>query len=278
MKKIIVIVTFLIGSSLLAQNVKYDQVDVYKKTETRDLNISFVFPDNWKERTRWPMIVFYHGGGWAGGDIKQFSSQAAYFAGKGMVCALVEYRVAKVDHTDPFTALMDAKSAMRYLKKNSDRYRIDPNRIVAVGGSAGGHLAAAVDLVEGYNDPNDDLDINTKVSGLVLFNPVIDNGPNGYGYERVGEAYKQFSPFHQDKSKMADVLIMVGTNDKHIPVQTMKDFCKDAKDAGSNCEVIFYKDATHGFFNKGKGDGHYYIETRDEMEKFLRARNFICEE
>ena len=80
MKKIIVIVTFLIGSSLLAQNVKYDQVDVYKKTETRDLNISFVFPDNWKERTQWPMIVFYHGGGWAGGDIKQFSSQAAYFA------------------------------------------------------------------------------------------------------------------------------------------------------------------------------------------------------
>ncbi|MBC9798101.1 alpha/beta hydrolase [Sinomicrobium weinanense] len=258
-----------------AQSFTYDREEFYKKTPQRALKISFVYPGKWKERTDWPLVVFFHGGGWNSGKIGQFAPYAEYFAEKGMVCALVQYRLKKTDGTDPIASLMDAKSAIRYLKTNSAKYRIDPEKIVASGGSAGGHLAAAVELVKDFNDVGDDLSVNTRVAALVLFNPVVDNGPDGYGYERLGERYRKFSPFHQDKKGMADVLVMVGTKDKLIPVKTMEDFCNDIENSGGNCTLVLYEGEGHGFFNIARKNGRYFRETRDEMEKFLRERKFF---
>ncbi len=275
--KRIFLLTLLISLNLLGQENKYDEVITYKKTESRDLKISFMYPQNWNDKGDFPLIIFYHGGGWIGGNINQFDDYATYFAKRGTVCALVQYRLQKEDNADPFTSLADAKSAIRFLKTNAKKYHIDAKKIIAAGGSAGGQLAAACELVDGFNDAEDNRDINTKVAALVLFNPVIDNGPNGYGYNRIGEKYKEFSPFHQKKTGMADALIMVGTNDKHIPVQTMKNFQEDVELSGGTCDLIFYEGAEHGFFNKGNADGLYYRQTRDEMEKFLRKRNFLAE-
>ena len=273
---IVFLYVVLLSSTIVsAQKYAYDQVEVYKKTEQRDLKISFLYPDNWKDRTDWPLVVFFHGGGWNSGAIGQFTPYAQYFAEKGMVCALVEYRLKEKDGTDPIASLMDAKSAIRYLKAHHTGYHIDPEKIVASGGSAGGHLAAAVELVRDFNDPEDDLSIDTRIAALVLFNPVVDNGPNGYGYERIGERYRKFSPFHQDKKGMADVLIMVGTEDNLIPVKTMEDFRSDVENSGGNCMLVLYKGQGHGFFNKGRENGKYFRKTRDEMEKFLRERKFF---
>jgi len=66
---------------------------------------------------------------------------------------------------------MDAKSAMRFIRKHADEFQIDPDKIIASGGSAGGHLAAATALIDGYNDPSDDLSISSKPSALVLLTP-----------------------------------------------------------------------------------------------------------
>lgn len=276
MRAISILLLLLLFSNISqGQNAKFDQVETYKLTDQRPLTISFLYPNDWNERTDWPVLVFYFGGGWAKGSINQFLPQARYFAGKGMVCALVDYRVRSKDGTDPFASLMDAKSAMRYIKSNMQRHHIDSSKVVASGGSAGGHLAAACELVKGYNDPKDDLSISTKVSALVLFNPVLDNSPDGYGYNRIGEQYISFSPFFQDKKGMADVLILQGTQDKLIPVKTMETFCESVKEAGSYCDLVLYAEAKHGFFNKGHKDGLYYRQTLQEIENFLRARSFI---
>ncbi|RAV29586.1 alpha/beta hydrolase [Sinomicrobium soli] len=268
-------IALLSGAVANAQKYTYDQVEVYKKTAQRELNISFLYPEKWEERADWPLVVFFHGGGWNSGAIGQFAPYAQYFADKGMVCALVQYRLKKTDGTDPIASLMDAKSAIRYLKAHAAEHRFDPDRIVASGGSAGGHLAAAVELVRDFNDPGDDLSVGTRVAALVLFNPVLDNGPDGYGYERLGERYKKFSPFHQDKKGMADVLIMLGTKDKLIPVKTMEDFRDDVRRSGAHCELVLYQDQGHGFFNINRENGKYFRATRDEMEKFLHERKFF---
>ena len=117
---------------------------------------------------------------------------------------------------------MDAKSAVRYVRNNAAKWGIDPNKIVASGGSAGGHLAAATAVIEKYNDPNDDLSISCVPDALVLFNPVIDNGPGGYGFERIGDAYKNFSPIHNLRKDLPPTIFFLGTNDALIPGETAK--------------------------------------------------------
>ena len=62
------------------------------------------------------------------------------------------------------------------------RLGIDPKRIAAGGGSAGGHVAAATGVCNGFEDPDDsNAEVSSKADALLLFNPVYDNGPEGYG-------------------------------------------------------------------------------------------------
>ncbi|WP_161554515.1 alpha/beta hydrolase [Sinomicrobium soli] len=256
---------------------RYSQTDTYKKTDQRDLNISFVYPDGWEKRMDWPVLVFFHGGGWIRGTIKQFDAYARYFADKGMVCALVEYRLKEKDGTDPFTALQDAKSAVRYIKSNASRYRIDPDRMVLSGSSAGGHLAAACELVEDFNDPGDDLSVSTRAAALVLIYPVVDNGPDGYGYGRIGTRYTRFSPYHQKKKGMADALVILGTKDKLVPVKTAREFCENIRQEGGHAELILYKGAGHGWFYENRPRGVFYLKALNDMESFLQQRDFLSE-
>ena len=85
---------------------------------------------------------------------------------------------------------------MRYVRSHAEGLGIDPDRIAAAGGSAGGHLAVFTALVPGIDDPAEDLKVSCKPQALVLFNPVFNNGPGQYGYKRVGQRFHDFSPAH----------------------------------------------------------------------------------
>lgn len=163
-----------------------------------------------------------------------------------MICFLVDYRVKNRQHTTPFESLKDAKSAIRYIRERADEFNIDSSRIVAPGGSAGGHLAAATSLIDNYNESTDNLSISCKPNALILFNPVIDNGPGGYGYKRIGNEYKSFSPLHNIKKGTPSTIIFQGTNDKHIPIETVKYYQKVMEKVGSRCELRLYEGEGHG--------------------------------
>lgn len=246
-----------------AQTKDADKYLVYKKTAKRDLGISLYLPSTKQEK--FPLVIFFHGGGWNNGAPDQFTARAVYLRAKGIASALVAYRLKDTDKTDPFTALADAKSAVRYLKQHADEEHIDTNKIVLSGGSAGGHLAAACQWVNGFNDANDELSISTKGMALILFNPVIDNGPKGYGYERIKDKYLQFSPFHQNKKGNVQVLVMSGTADTLVAVDMLKKFKKQVNRSGGHCKLVLYKDAGHGFFNRPP----YYQKTVTEIDDFL---------
>ena len=138
--------------------------------------------------------------------------------------------------------------AMRYLRAHAEEFHIDANRIIASGGSAGGHLAAATALCPGYDDPADDFSVPVKPNALVLFNPVIDNGPGGYGYERVGEEYKNFSPLHNIHTGAPPTIIFLGTADVLVPVETARYYKKVMEKVGSRCDLFLYESQPHGFF------------------------------
>lgn len=229
-------------------------------------------PAGWKATDQRPAIVLFFGGGWAGGSVKQFERHSTYLASRGMVGIRADYRVIpKGDKGPPVMCVADAKSAMRYVYSHAAELGVDPQRIAAGGGSAGGHLAAFAGLVDGQDDPQDDLKIPCKPKALVLFNPVFDNGPGQWGHERVGKRYHEFSPAHNVVKGAPPTILFLGDKDDLIPVSVVTDFEAKMKQIGSRCEVHLYPGAGHGFFNKP----NYYTQTMIEADKFLASLGWI---
>lgn len=257
----------------VAGNTAYSQQQVlYKQIDTTRLYMD-VFPVKKGEpMQKCPAIIFFFGGGWINGDRTQFLHQAQYFSKRGAVCFLADYRT-QANHATPFECVADAKSAVRYIRKHAVDFNIDPDRIVASGGSAGGQLAAATALIDDYNDKQDDTSVSCRPNALVLFNPVIDNGPGGYGYERIGNEYKKFSPLHNLRKGAPPTIFFLGTRDKLVPVVTAEYYKMVMEKLGSRCELKLYEGQAHGFFNYKNFD--YYSATLTASDLFLQSIGFL---
>ncbi|HZU97008.1 MAG TPA: alpha/beta hydrolase [Planctomycetota bacterium] len=117
-------------------------VDVYNPPASAD---SSTIPISSLER---PAIMVIHGGAWHIGDKSQVAGVAAEFASLGYVAFAPNYSLAPaVEWPAP---LLDLQSCLRFLRTNYSELGIDPNRIGAWGGSAGGHLSTMLML---KNDP-----------------------------------------------------------------------------------------------------------------------------
>ncbi|MCX7017024.1 MAG: alpha/beta hydrolase [Candidatus Sumerlaeota bacterium] len=248
----------------------------YKTVEGRALKLYVVDPDDHEPTDTCPCIVFFHGGGWVGGSPSQFNEHALYLASRGMVAVLVEYRLLdRASKEPPLVCVEDAKSAMRWVRSRADELGIDPDRIASSGGSAGGHLAAFVGMAEGLDDPQDDLSVSPKSNAMILFNPVFDNGPGGWGTARVGDRYKEFSPFHNVSSDDPPAIVFLGSQDKLIPVKTLESFKEQMEKAGARCETRIYEGQPHGFFNTKNAGGKYYYETLKAADEFLTSLGWL---
>ncbi len=246
---------------------------LYKQIDTTKLYLELRYPEKLNHKQKYPAIVFFFGGGWVGGDRSHFENQAEYFSKRGLVCFLADYRTKNKHNTTPFESLKDAKSAIRYIKKNASKFNIDPDKIAASGGSAGGHLAAATAMIRDYNEDSDDLSVSCVPNALVLFNPVIDNGPGGYGYDRIGDEYKDFSPLHNIKKGAPSTIFLLGTKDDLIPVETAEYFKVVMEKVGSKCVLKLYEGQKHGFFNYDNLE--YYKKTLEEADKFLQSLGYL---
>ena len=132
----------------------------FKTIGDTTLNVWIYQPENAEKGDKRPAFVFFYGGGWNGRNISQFHPHALYVAERGMVCVIADYRSNTTYGGTPFDCVADAKSAIRWVRANADRLGIDPGRIVAGGGSAGGHLAAATGNLPGLDDEADDQSIS----------------------------------------------------------------------------------------------------------------------
>ena len=265
------------GKETIENKITPSKVMTYKVIDGISLKLQVFNPEGMQPDTAYPVIIFFFGGGWNGGSTKQFEYQAQHFATKGMISVLADYRVKNRHKTTPFDAVRDANSAIRYLRTHAKKLHINPNKIVASGGSAGGHLAAAATLIKGLEEPNEDLTISSEANALVLFNPVIDNSQNGYGYERIGERYSEISPLHNIEKGAPPAIFFLGTNDKLIPVSTAKAFQTKMQAVGSRCDLHLYEGQPHGFFNK-RNNGMYQKKTAVQATLFLQSLGYIKKE
>lgn len=269
-KHLYLTICFFIFHHLTAQE---DTVIIYKKIDTVSLKLWIHYPEKVKKQE--PAIIFFHGGGWNNGNAEQFLPQAEYLAKKGIIVIRASYRLKNIHGTTPKEALEDAKSAIRYLRNNANQLHIKSNKIAAGGGSAGGHLAAATFTSIEINDPNDPIKVSSKPNILILFNPVIDNGPNGYGYERIKEWFPDISPMHGITKKFPPTIVFLGTKDPIIPVSTGELFRDKINASGIKCELFLFEGAEHGFFNWKDGKNPYYFETLNKTEIFLRKKRYL---
>src|SRR5690606_38254400 len=124
-----------------------------------------------------------------------------------------------------------------------------------------------------FNDPGDDLSISPRPAALVLFNPVIDNSKQGYGYGRLGERYRDFSPLHNMRPEAPPTIFFLGTQDKIIPVETARRYKEAMEASGNRCELILYENQEHGFFNHKNPE--FYRNTVYETDRFLRSLKLL---
>jgi acetyl esterase/lipase len=221
-----------------------------------------------------PAIVFFFGGGWTSGTPAQFEKQARHFAERGMIAITADYRVKSHQNAKPVDCVSDAKSAVAWMRANAGRLGIDPQKIAAAGGSAGGHIAACTGTVSGFGS-------DERPNAMILFNPActlaaIDGWePKGFGArvaaDRLGADPVAISPCHHIGPHTPPTLILHGKEDTTVPYGSVEAFEKQMKKAGRTCKLVGYEGEGHGFFNRGKA----FDSTLAEADRFLVGLGWI---
>jgi acetyl esterase/lipase/lysophospholipase L1-like esterase len=259
---------------VFSQNYAADEVVDFKTPESGSPLKLHIYKPTEVSGKKLPCIVFFFGGGWTGGSPKQFYQQSDYFKRRGVIAISAQYRTMNSHKVHPSVCVADAKSAIRWVRKNAEKLGVDPNRIIAGGGSAGGHVAAATGVLEGLEDPKDDLGVSSVPNAMVLFNPVLDTTVKGYGSRKVQGADKTvLSPCHHVRKGIAPTIIFYGTKDTTVPYENAVRFTKLMSEAGNTCKLVSFEGRNHGFFNSSwfrktnKDDD--YAKTMHDSDVFL---------
>ena len=217
-------------------------------------------------RERTPAILLFFGGGWLYGSIRQFDEQAQALADRGITAILVDYRVLCRDGVGPQAGMEDAAAAMRFVRAHADEFSIDPHRIAAAGGSAGGQLALSTVF---------DADAAVRPDALVLFNPVVDlaDGDLAGHFANLSRSdIRSVSPVSHEAAAYPPMLIMHGVEDRLVPIGQVTAFCNAVSAYGHSCTLLAYPDAGHGFFNPGVAGGRWFAATLAAAQDFLSRR------
>lgn len=243
---------------------------VYKSIGGSQLRLHVFSPNSSGPHTR-PAIVFFFGGGWTQGLVTQFAPQARYLAERGMVAIVADYRVFGRHQTSPFEAMADAKSAIRWVRGHSAQLGIDSDRIVAAGGSSGGHIALSAAVFATFDEPVEDRTVSSKPNALVLFNPAVDT--SNIPTVRFGDRGAAGSPFHHVGPGVPPTIILHGKSDTTVPYIDVERFCEKAKTVGNQCQLVGHEGATHGFVNPQNADGKSGTSGRRSSRALLAAQS-----
>lgn len=227
------------------------KIYTYKQTSKIPLNLYLFSPDKLNNNSLLPTILMFHGGGWVGGTPKELEAYSHYFNNKGYITILASYRLIGKDHTTPFDAVEDANDAYQYIVKNAEKLGINSRKIVVMGGSAGGHLAFWV--------ARKNIDSVRSPLALILLSAVLDTSPQGYGYDKLGESYRQLSPLENIHDHLPPTLIIHDKNDSLVPFHGVNLFYQEL--------LNNYKVPVQLYTDNINGHGFYVLNPEDNLEQ-----------
>ncbi|MDX1948087.1 MAG: alpha/beta hydrolase [Pirellulaceae bacterium] len=242
---------------------------VYAKYGSRELHLDLFRPKN-SEGEVLPAVLIVHGGGWQQGDKTRFRVLAQTLATRGYLTAAIEYRLAG-EAKFP-AAIHDCQAAVRWLRANAKRLRIDPERIAAVGGSAGGHLvgllAAAPHVAELQGDGGN-AGISSQVqAAVVMAGPMeVPAGPNAVAFlgrtiDEAPELYRLASPMTHLSAKTPPILFQHGEHDRPELNLAAREKLRELK---IPTEILVYREGKHGCWNQHPWFGPMV----DDIDAFL---------
>lgn len=212
----------------LPEGVKLAKDLVYATPGEETLKLDLYLPSDAPKR-RLPCILWVHGGGWKAGSKDR--CPGVWLVPEGYVVASMDYRLIPA-HRWP-AQLDDLRAAVRWLKVNADKYGIDPKRIVAWGGSAGGHLVSVLGTADAepedriravidWYGPSDLLTMppNVLSEGRTREDLAKANGAlllGGIVMDRPALA-KSASALHLASAGDVPFLIMHGDKDTQVPI------------------------------------------------------------
>ncbi len=259
---------------------------VYKTANKTGLKLWIFEPEGHKKSDKRPVVVFFFGGGWRSGTPGQFEMQCKYLAARGMVAMTADYRVSSRQQTKATACVEDGKSAVRWIRANAKKLGVDPKRIAAGGGSAGGHVAAAIGMVPGFESKGEDHEVSSVPNALLLFNPAVVLAPIPGKFEipddkaasrmeRMGVQAEKLSPYHHVRKGLPPTIIFHGTNDSAVPYRTVELFEKRMKEKGNSCKLMGHEGQPHGFFNWGRAGNSQFRGTMFSCDRFLEELGWI---
>jgi acetyl esterase/lipase len=210
-----------------------------------------------------PVVLCLHGGGWVGGDRGQLTQTLEALARRGYVAASPDYRLAPKDH---FPApLEDCKAAVRWLRANVKKYNGDPQRIGALGFSAGGHLACLLGVTgkdDGLEGKGGNEDESSRVQAVVSFFGPTDLESDDWGPVAVKtnlvpllggtkaekpELYHKASPLAYPCKDAPPFLFLHGDADKVVSPEQSKRLAKKLEAGGGWASVVLVEGEGHGW-------------------------------
>jgi acetyl esterase/lipase len=206
---------------------------------------AFVFaPSGQGQKSPAPAILLFHGGGWAAGSPDWTFAAARRFAAAGLVAISVQYRLSD-ERSTPIDALADVCASFHWVRAESARLGVQPQRIAASGVSAGGHLAATAATV-GCGNTEGEYGIGGP-DALVLWSPALDvSGDESFRRLLRDRATVQaYSPVEHVRPRMPPTHIVHGDRDTLTPLRGAQRFCDSVRAGGGVCELVVYPGVGH---------------------------------
>ena len=206
-----------------------------------------------------PLVLWVHGGGWEAGS-KESGNPAIGLLSKGFAVASTNYRLSQ--HAKFPAQIHDVQGAVKYLRANAKKNRIDPERIGVAGASAGGHLVALLGCcgdgkaLEGEVGPKE---VSCKVNCVLdFFGPTdLHALTRGIDIPPVTKLLGGTTKEKQELTKLANPISFVGKNtppflivhgDKDtLVVPSQSEILHEAlKKAGADTTLLVVPGAGHG--------------------------------
>ena len=260
-------VAILFSLPLLAQqpapkipdNIKYEASVAYDTADPQQV-MDIIRP---ADSAIHPAVLFVHGGGFRAGSRKGYIAQCIRLAQMGYVTATADYRLAP---KAPFpAAVYDTKAAVRYLRANASRLSLDPQKICATGGSAGGYLVLFLGVtgnVPEFEGAGPNRDQSSRVSCVVsMYGPSDLTKSYGRSVDaaevlplflggdvwHAREAHMRASPLNWVTPDAAPTLAIQGTKDRYVNYEQSVWMIDRLLSAGVEAELETIEGADHGF-------------------------------
>jgi len=256
--------------SVASRNVPPPIVEIknltYVRYGNRKLKLDLYLPES-KIGKKYPAVIFIHGGGWRSGIRTNFTPFAIAMANRGYVAATISYRLS--DEALYPAAIHDAKAAVRWLRANAGKYRVNPEQIAIAGGSAGGQLASLVGVTPGMlkfdpqstkSEISSDVQAIINIDGLSDFtseaarfyeddprkNPSAAGAWFGGSYAEKTEAWREASPIYYVSEKTPPILYLL--SDQARFSLGYKDMIVKLKAKGIAYQVTKLPNTPHSFW------------------------------